>query len=114
MDTCYLCGKKPWSDRAGYGFSIHQCDRCDEDVCENCADMDADCDQDGFFITQWICAGGCKSTALVPYDSRFLRFDWGTVADAAEQALINECKKLGARMRETTAMVKEAIKELAA
>lgn len=52
--------------------------------------------------------------ALVPYDSRFLRFDWGTVADAAEQSLINECKKLNRQFQATMEVVREANRVLAA
>lgn len=61
--VCYLCGREEWTDRAGYGFIVRDCDECERPVCEECAETDADCDQDGYFQTQWICdslKGGCK------------------------------------------------------
>lgn len=51
--------------------------------------------------------------ALVPYNPRF-KYGWGYVADCSEQALINQCKKLGAGMAETTEIVREAIRLLEA
>jgi hypothetical protein len=110
---CYVCGKKAWHDRAGYGFLVSECDRCEREVCEVCAESDYGCVGDPlqFVCTQWICSGGCKSTDLVLYDPRF-RFDWTYVADCEEQALINTCRQLNAQMQETTRMMREAIAEI--
>lgn len=44
------------------------------------------------------------TTALVPFDPRFHKFDFTTVADAAQQKLMNTCRSLG---RATESMVKE-------
>lgn len=59
--------------------------------------------------------------ALVPYDPRFHVFDWSTVADAAERALMNTCARLQRQneatiqsVREATRVVRELTRELEA
>jgi hypothetical protein len=61
-NTCHICGKSAYHDRAGYGFIVNDCDKCEQPVCENCCECDYDLQGDpGRFVNmQWICAGGCK------------------------------------------------------
>jgi hypothetical protein len=54
-EKCKYCNKESWQDRAGYAFVVRECRKCEEPVCENCAELDYDCDEDGFFNTQWDC-----------------------------------------------------------
>ena len=114
-DVCYLCGEA----ENGWGYHtrcVNECDRCELLVCSDCAEYDYDMvgDPGHYVCCQWVCAGGCKSTALVPYDPHFHTFDWSTVADAAEQAFINECRVLGKAIRDTTAAFQELERFLAA
>lgn len=64
-ERCYLCHKY---ERHAYGdsFAVNQCDRCEEYVCQNCAEVDYDMvgDPPHYVNTQWICdslKGGCRS-----------------------------------------------------
>lgn len=110
--TCYLCGK---SERRSYcdDFNVHECDKCERPVCQNCAEVDYDCvgDPATFVNCSWICdslKGGCREDALVPFDPRFHKFDWTTVADAAEFAFINTCRSLDRQTQVTIKSVREA------
>ena len=40
--TCYLCAK-PEHHAYADNFDVRECQRCDQPVCQNCAEMDADC-----------------------------------------------------------------------
>lgn len=60
-DSCHLCGKAPWVSKACESFEVRQCQKCEREVCQECCEMDADSDQDGFFICQWICREGCEA-----------------------------------------------------
>jgi hypothetical protein len=55
MSTCYLCHRN--EGRGPDGLQINQCDRCDQDVCANCAEVDYDMvgDPPHYVNTQWIC-----------------------------------------------------------
>jgi hypothetical protein len=58
-DACEICGRKSF-DTPVEGFQVRECARCEKLICENDADTNADCDQDGYFMTEWTCKGGCK------------------------------------------------------
>lgn len=59
---CFICGKSEWRDRAGYGFIVRECDRCQREICEDCAEIDADGSSDGYRLTQWECPNQCAAT----------------------------------------------------
>lgn len=69
MDKCHRCGKAAYSNPVE-GFSVQPCDKCERDVCENCADTDADCvgDPPRFVQTSWTCKSGCRR----PYNSELV------------------------------------------
>lgn len=46
--------------------------------------------------------------ALTPYDARFHKFDWTTVADHAQTALLLQCASLGRQTAITLSCVREA------
>lgn len=49
-----------------------------------------------------------QCTALVRYDPKFLVFNWSTVADGAQQALMNTCAALHRETEKTLSCVREA------
>lgn len=61
-DKCHVCGKTSFHDRAGYGFQVRECMRCQKNVCESHAETDYDLQGDpgSYVCTQWVCEGGCK------------------------------------------------------
>lgn len=57
--ACYLCGKKAFNTPVE-GFQVRDCDRCEQPVCEDCAEVDCGGEGEG---VQWICdsfKGGCR------------------------------------------------------
>lgn len=58
-DACEICGRKAYATPVD-GFVVRECTQCERLICEEHADADADCDQDGYFLTSWVCSGGCK------------------------------------------------------
>lgn len=63
-DACEVCGKKEFATPVD-GFVVRECTNCERLICEDHADTDADCDQDGFFTTSWTCKGGCVPVHLL-------------------------------------------------
>jgi hypothetical protein len=57
VDACHICGKSAWNDRAGYGFIVQDCRKCELPTCENCVESDYDCvdDPPHFVCVQWDC-----------------------------------------------------------
>lgn len=58
-EACHVCHKKEYATPVD-GFVVKVCDLCDRMLCENHADTDTDCDQDGYFQTSWICDGDAR------------------------------------------------------
>lgn len=79
---------------------VHPCQRCFTPVCEKHAGF-AYRDEVRYDKESWVCFTSCRGLALVPFDPRFQVFDWTTVADASEQACINELKRLNRELSET-------------
>jgi len=62
--NCYICGGLAYH-AYGDSFAVRECQRCERPVCENCAEMDADCvgDPPRYVLTAWLCdslKGGCR------------------------------------------------------
>lgn len=70
---CHRCGKAEYATPVD-GFVVQECTRCSRLICEDHADTDADCDQDGYFQTEWVCKGDarteCKRIEGQPIDAR--------------------------------------------
>lgn len=63
--ACHLCGRKEYATPVD-GFQVQECTRCSRLICENHADTDADCDQDGYFTTEWVCKDSVECERLEP------------------------------------------------
>lgn len=59
-DACEICQRKAYATPVD-GFMVRECTRCERLICEECSDADADCDQDGYFLTSWVCNGEARS-----------------------------------------------------
>lgn len=61
--NCHRCGKPEFIDVSGLCRTIQQCQKCDEDVCSDCADVDADYqgEEDGYRLSQWACKQKCEA-----------------------------------------------------
>lgn len=59
-NSCHICGRAPWIKKSCESFEVRQCQKCDAYVCEDDAQVDHDSDQDGFFVSSWICKRGCE------------------------------------------------------
>lgn len=86
---------------------VSHCDRCRTLVCTSHAKDDRTLKYDS---ESWVCFTECRALALVKFDPRFHVFDWTTVADAAQQSLINELVNLRIVIQKTT----EQLRALAA
>lgn len=62
-DACEVCGKKEFATPVD-GFVVRECTNCERLICEDHADTDADCDQDGYFTTSWTCNSGCETVPI--------------------------------------------------
>lgn len=62
-DACSICGKKEFATPVD-GFVVRECTNCERLICEDHADTDADCDQDGYFTTSWTCKDGCETVPI--------------------------------------------------
>ena len=67
MSDCYRCHRKEYQDRAGYGFLVNECRKCERPLCECCAEVDYDYrgEEDGYVCTQWQCSGQCEENENV-------------------------------------------------
>lgn len=62
LGACHVCGKIAWQDRAGYGFLVEPCRKCERPICENCCESDYDLQGDpgAYVCTQWECTGAAR------------------------------------------------------
>lgn len=57
-DVCFICHAKAWSDPSGDSLQVNPCDRCEQYVCGNHAEVDYDLQDDPprYVQTQWVCS----------------------------------------------------------
>lgn len=89
------------------------CNRCLTPVCAAHAGF-AYRDEYQYDKESWVCFTSCRGLALTPYDPRFHVFDWTTVADNEQVALVNELKNLKYVSAAHLEVLREAKKLLAA